>query len=544
MSQVCKGCGHTNKSSALFCRGCGLPLPESEAADSLIGHEILGTYQLAELLGKGGMSVVYLARHLLTEQEVAVKILPPELASQKELKSRFIEEARALARLEHPNIVLLHNLAEESGHLYLVMQYAEGETFDTVIEREGRVEMGEAVDVGIQVLRALEYAHEQGVIHRDIKPSNIIVRGDGSVKVMDFGLAKFMGSTKLTQTGLTMGTVRYMSPEQVRGKQVDHRSDLYSLGITLYEAITGKTPFDGESHFDIMQQHLSTAPPLPSELVDMPDEMQRALLKALKKKVENRFQTARSFRHAMQALPVEKPSDKRGLSESVPFISGAGEVSEPVEEPGPPPKARRRIVMPIAVAGLLLLLSGVAVVWALLDKGPVNGGHDGGGKLPRGVGKTARATPWPAPHKVARSLTWKVDKTFGPPDRLRVIATKPLDPEALLSTYKKARKSYQSFLMQEGIDLHFKIGPLNLVIVEQALLNDSQLWPDVKPHTDYPTRYLAPEATLYVHNSKGYRVTDLSYGFALHFCARISRLSNQRCLDFAEGFERFFRGQD
>jgi len=540
MALTCQTCGQENLETALFCAGCGLPIADSTAADSLIGREILGTYQLHELLGKGGMSVVYLARHILTEQEVAVKVLPPELASQKELKTRFIEEARTLARLEHPNIVVLHNFVEEDGHLYLVMQYAEGETFDTIIAREGRVAVGDAVDVGVQVLRALEYAHDRGVIHRDIKPSNFIIRGDGSVKVMDFGLAKFMGSTKLTQTGLTMGTVRYMSPEQVRGKQVDHRTDIYSLGIALFEAVTGQTPYDGETHFDIMQKHLTTAPPRPSDLADVPEELDVALLRAMKKRVENRFQTAREFRRALQAVPVEARR-ARPLSESMPPLqSMAQHAPEMTGEIDRPARVRRT---PIAVAGLLVLLSVAAVVWVLLDK-PVPGtaARDAGAAA-RGNGGRPQVR-WPPPHKVVGRLKWEVDRTYGAPDRLRVLSTTRVDPDVLLRLYRRARDAYRRYLQREGIDLAFTIGPLNLAIVEQEVLNSADYWPDVKPNTDYPTRYQAPEATLYVHSGPTFMTTDLPYGLALHFCARIARLSNERCLELADGFERYFRGPE
>jgi len=535
---TCQSCGQENLETALFCAACGLPMADSKAADRLIGREILGTYQLVELLGKGGMSVVYLARHVLTEQEVAVKVLPPELASQKELKTRFIEEARTLARLEHPNIVVLHNFVEEDGHLYLVMQYAEGETFDTVIAREGRVSVVDAVDIGIQVLRALEYAHEQGVIHRDIKPSNFIIRGDGSVKVMDFGLAKFMGSTKLTQTGLTMGTVRYMSPEQVRGKQVDHRTDLYSLGVAIYEAVTGKTPFDGETHFEIMQKHLTTAPPRPSQLAEIPQELEVALLRALKKRVENRFQTAREFRRSLQGVPVQ--ARRRPLSESMPAARGLispDTTAEIVERPRPRVK-----LMPVAIAGLLLALSIGAVLWAILDRQASSTTHDAG--RPPGNGSVRPSAPWPQPHQVARKLTFKVDRTFGPPERLRVMSVVVVDPQSLLQLYRRAREAYRSYLRREGMDLRFTIGPLNLAIVDQEVLNSPDYWPDVKPNTDYPTRYQPSEATLYVHSGPRYQQTDLPYGLALHFCARIARLSNQRCLELAEGFERYFRGPE
>jgi len=533
---TCQSCGQENLETALFCAGCGLPMADSQAADNLLGREILGTYQLCELLGKGGMSVVYLARHMLTEQEVAVKVLPPELASQKELKTRFIEEARTLARLEHPNIVVLHNFFEQDGHLYLVMQYAEGETFDTIIAREGRVSAGDAVDIGIQVLRALEYAHDQGVIHRDIKPSNFIVRGDGSVKVMDFGLAKFMGSTKLTQTGLTMGTVRYMSPEQVRGKQVDHRSDLYSLGVAIYEAVTGKTPFDGETHFEIMQKHLTTAPPRPSQLADLPEELEATLMRALKKRLENRFQTAREFRHSLQRVPAYS-TRRRPLSESMPPVRpGLLDMTAEITDL-PRPRVK---LMPVALASLLLVLSVGAVVWALLDRSNRTTAARDGGATAKHNGSGPRKSRWPPPHALARRLTLKVDRTYGPPDRLRVMSVIPLDPDQMLATYRKARTAYQAYLKSEGIDLAFVIGPLNLAIVEQEVLNSADHWPDVKPNTDYPTRYQAMEATLYVRCGAGFQRTDLPYGLALHYCARIVRLSNDRCLELAEGFEHYF----
>jgi len=534
MALVCSGCNHENKPTALFCEGCGRPLSEGAAAGDLIGREILGTYKLVELLGQGGMSVVYRARHVLTDQEVAVKVLPPELATQREVKARFIEEARTLARLEHPNIVVLHNFVEQEGYLYLVMQCAEGETFDQVIAREGRVEAGEAVSVIIEVLRALEYAHDQGVIHRDIKPSNVILRGDGTVKVMDFGIAKFMGSTKLTQTGQTMGTVRYMSPEQVRGKQVDHRTDLYSLGITLYEALTGRTPFDGENHFEIMQKHLTTPPLPPREIVPaLPPELEAVVLRSVAKPTDQRYQSARDFRQALQKVPVHWEARHGRLSSKEAQVGPEVEVLV---------KARRRRVrvLPIAIAAALLILSGGAVLWAVIDTDP------GGTSPPPGTGSgTSRPVvpAWPRLHRIATELKWTVDKSFAQPIALRVLSMTEVDAAALKEMYVKARDDYRRFLKDEGMSIEFTVGPLNLAIVDQAVLNNSAHWPDVKPNVDYPTRYMAPSATLYINNTEGFTRTDLPYGLALHFCARIAQLSNQRCLELAEGFELYERKQ-
>jgi serine/threonine protein kinase len=535
MPLICSVCNHENKDTALFCDGCGRPLSEGQAAGDLIGREILGTYQLVELLGQGGMSVVYRARHVLTDQEVAVKVLPPELSTQREVKARFIEEARTLARLEHPNIVVLHNFVEQEGYLYLVMQCADGETFDQVIAREGRLSPPEAVSVIVEVLRALEYAHDQGVIHRDIKPSNVILRGDGTVKVMDFGIAKFMGSTKLTQTGQTMGTVRYMSPEQVRGKQVDHRTDLYSLGVTLYEALTGRTPFDGENHFEIMQKHLSTPPPPPSQIVaEIPSDLEAVILKAMNKPIDQRYQSARDFRHALQKCSV--PPVRRG-TESV----GVPQVT-PEQEAEHRRQTRRPVrIAPLAIAAVLLLASIGAVLWATID---TSGGPSkkGVAKPGTGSGKPPLAQSLPRPHHTTNGLKWIVDRTFGPPTNLRVLSMKELDAAAIKGLYLKAQETYRRFLKDEGMtSIEFSIGPLNLAIVDQAVLNNRTYWPDVKTGIDYPTRYMAPSNTLYVNNSKGFTRTDLQYGLAVHFCALIEPLSNQRCLDLAEAFEIYAR---
>src|SRR5690606_21672001 len=215
-------------------------------AHRMIGMVVLGTYELVDVLGQGGMSVVFKARHKMTEQEVALKILPPELAAHSQVKSRFLEEAKALAALDHANIVHLYNFGQENGSFVLAMQYVQGRTWERMILESQRLDWKASCRIAIDVLKALEYAHSRGVIHRDMKPSNVLVReSDGAATVMDFGIAKMTTSTELTATGQTMGTVRYMSPEQVRGQEVDLRTDIYSLGATIFESLTGDTPFDG-----------------------------------------------------------------------------------------------------------------------------------------------------------------------------------------------------------------------------------------------------------------------------------------------------------
>src|SRR4051794_33575253 len=312
-----------------------------EGPEKLIGSRVLD-FELKAILGSGGMSVVYRGEHRVTGQAVAIKILPPELAVHEELKARFVEEARVLAKLEHPNIVHLNNFTEAGGRLCLVMQYVEGVTFESMIVTRGKVAPDEAIRVGIEVCKALEYAHGQGVVHRDIKPSNILVRSDGAVKVTDFGIAKMIGNSRLTSTGQTMGTVRYMSPEQVRGKAADARSDIYSLGITLYESLCGHTPFDGENHFDIMQQHLrNRPPPLAKQGATVPAAVEKALATALEKAAADRYADAALFRQALEAV---LPSLPKGSDATIAAAAPAG--------------ARRSRVAPLL--GLTVLVVGLA----------------------------------------------------------------------------------------------------------------------------------------------------------------------------------------
>jgi len=284
------------------CGHCGAAVGAT-GAHRMVGQVVLGHYELVDVLGQGGMSVVFKGRHKLTEQEVALKILPPELAAHSQVKSRFLEEAKALAALDHPNIVHLYNFGQENGYFALAMQLVQGQTWERMILESGRLDWVTSCKLAVDVLSALEYAHGRGVIHRDMKPSNVLVRShDGMATVMDFGIAKMTTSTKLTATGQTMGTVRYMSPEQVRGQEVDPRTDIYSLGATLYESLTGDTPFDGSTHFEIMTKHLSEPPRRPSVRgIEVPRLVEDALMRALAKRPEDRFADAREMRRLLEA---------------------------------------------------------------------------------------------------------------------------------------------------------------------------------------------------------------------------------------------------
>ena len=271
----------------------------------LTGQKILG-YKLERRVGQGGMGEVYLGVHPALGQEVAVKVLDPILARDSELRERFIQEARIQIGLRHQGIVQVFTADTEGEHLALVMEYVEGFSLDELIRRRGPLPPAEATSLFGQVLDALDFAHRNGVVHRDIKPSNIMVQADGEVKIMDFGIAKVLGSTKLTQTGTAIGSAHYMSPEQVLGKEdIDHRTDIYSLGVSLYEALVGRPPFaeEGEntdSDYKIKDAQVRKEPPDPRELrADVPVEMAEAVLRAMAKDREIRWQSAAEMKDAM-----------------------------------------------------------------------------------------------------------------------------------------------------------------------------------------------------------------------------------------------------
>ncbi|MCI0559585.1 MAG: serine/threonine protein kinase, partial [Nitrososphaera sp.] len=211
----------------------------------MIGQTI-SHYKILEKLGGGGMGVVYKAQDLKLDRFVALKFLPPHLSADEDEKKRFIHEAKAASALDHPNICAIYEIDEtEDGQMFIAMAYYEGETLKKKIER-GPLPIDQTIDLAIQIAQGLAKAHKHGITHRDIKPANVMITNEGVAKIVDFGLAKLAGQTKLTKSGMTVGTVAYMSPEQARGEEVDHRTDIWALGVVLYEMITGQLPFKGE----------------------------------------------------------------------------------------------------------------------------------------------------------------------------------------------------------------------------------------------------------------------------------------------------------
>ncbi|MGH9431418.1 MAG: serine/threonine-protein kinase [Terriglobia bacterium] len=261
----------------------------------------IGDYQIIEVLGLGGMGKVFKVRNVISDRVEAMKVLLPNAGEIQELGDRFLREIKVVASLEHPNIASLRTALRVNDQLLMIMEYVEGASLDAKL-RAGKMEMGQAAGYMCQVLSALSCAHRQGVIHRDVKPSNILINAHDAVKLTDFGIASKAGDPRLTATGMALGSLYYMSPEQIRALPLDARSDLYSVGVTLYEMVTGRRPIQGDSFYAIMKAHLEYRPPAPIQLSpQVSPELSRIIEKSLEKAPEHRFQAAEEFRAALLA---------------------------------------------------------------------------------------------------------------------------------------------------------------------------------------------------------------------------------------------------
>jgi len=258
-------------------------------------------YEILASLGTGGMGEVYRGLDLELDRRVAIKCLRPELAQRTDVVERFRSEARTLARLQHPNIAAVYRFFEHSGQLFLVMEFIEGRTLEDIVREEGPMHPAQAAALLSQAAMGLAFAHDQNVIHRDIKPANLILASSGVIKLMDFGIAHILGSARLTRTGHVVGTLEYMSPEQVRGQAPDIRTDQYSLCAVGYELLTGQVPFRAESDFELMRAHLERRPePLRSLAPGIPRELETVLLRGLAKDPADRFAGAAELSEALE----------------------------------------------------------------------------------------------------------------------------------------------------------------------------------------------------------------------------------------------------
>jgi TolB-like protein/Tfp pilus assembly protein PilF/predicted Ser/Thr protein kinase len=309
----CLRCRADNPDTSSFCGRCGTPLgPAESAAPTLtkaplahglgVGTVIAGKYRLLGEIGHGGMGVVYKAEDLKLRRLVALKFLPPHLVDEPEREERFLVEARAAAALSHPNVCVVHEIGDSDGRPYIAMEYVEGETLREKV-KGSPLSAEEALAIAVQVAAALGETHGKGILHRDIKSANIMVTGKGQAKVMDFGLAKLRGASSLTRSHTTLGTVAYMSPEQARGEELDGRTDVWSLGVVLYEMVTGELPFRGDHEQTVIHSILNSEPKPPSRVREgLPTGVDGVIGRALAKDAAERYPTMEDLRSDLEAV--------------------------------------------------------------------------------------------------------------------------------------------------------------------------------------------------------------------------------------------------
>lgn len=374
--------------------------------DKYIGKMLDGRYEIIELIGSGGMANVYKAKCHRLNRMVAVKILKSDMAENEEIRRRFRDESRAVAQLSHANIVSVYDVSSSGDTEYIVMELIDGITLKQYMERRGQMDWRESLHFIIQIMRALEHAHSRGIIHRDIKPQNIMVLRDGSVKVADFGIACLQNNAQtLTQDAL--GSVHYISPEQARGEHIDARSDIYSAGVVLYEMLTGRLPFEGDTAVSVAIQHLSSVPLAPSEIrEDVPKGLELICMKAMCADINKRYASATAMLEDLESFRKNPDIDmeyireelkekenteatryisKKELSEAVRNKKEkekdelAAEKQEKTGIAGTKDEKKRMAIIIGAFAGALLL---IFLIFTLIFNGFGGGGDSSGHKVP------------------------------------------------------------------------------------------------------------------------------------------------------------------
>jgi eukaryotic-like serine/threonine-protein kinase len=384
----CPKCQSENPETSRFCADCGTQLggdgfrghvpdsPESgtrpqksrdvspEVTKTLqtpinelaTGSTLAGRYQIIEELGHGGMGRVYKVFDTDIQEKVALKLLRPEIASEKETVERFSNELKLARKISHRNVCRMFDLGKAEGTTFITMEFVPGEDLKRLIRKMGQVGVGRAVSIGKQVCEGLAEAHHLGVVHRDLKPQNIMVDEEGNVRIMDFGIARSLKVKGITGAGVMIGTPEYMSPEQVEGKEADPRSDIYSLGIILYEMLTGRVPFEGDTPFTIGVKHKSEAPQDPRQLnAQIPEDLSRLILKCLEKDREKRCQTTDELRSELEKIERGIPTTERHIPKRKTVTSKPITVT----------LSRKNLLIPASVIALAAM---AAVIWFVFLK--------------------------------------------------------------------------------------------------------------------------------------------------------------------------------
>ena len=348
--------------------------------------EELGRYQVENVLGGGGMALVYRARDEELDRPVAIKLLADNLAADEAFRKRFLREARLAAQLAHPNVVQVYDSGEADGRPYIVMEYVEGETLADLLARRGRLPPAEAVELALQICSGLEHAHRAGLIHRDIKPQNLLIRGDGTVKITDFGIARSAHGTRLTETGSVLGTAAYLAPEQAAGEEVTPAADVYAVGVVLYELLAGRTPHTAETltQFLVRGQE-QPIPELREFAPDVPEALEDVVMRCLARIPEYRPPSAGALAADLTATSGELPTAALGPDDSAAeaptrvATAGRTRVAPAPETPVPETMVRSVARRPWRIA---LVIGVVALALALVAWMVFTGDSDPGSPAP------------------------------------------------------------------------------------------------------------------------------------------------------------------
>ncbi len=365
----CPKCRSENPETSSFCADCGTQLPASEEISAptktieapkkelTTGSTFAERYQIIEELGKGGMGKVYKVLDTKINEKIALKLLKPEIASDKKTIERFSNELKFARKIRHENVCQMYDLGEEEGTHFITMEFVPGEDLKSMIRMSRQLSTGATIGIAKQICGGLASAHKLGVVHRDLKPQNIMIDKEGNARIMDFGIARSITGKGITGAGVMIGTPEYMSPEQVEGKEVDQRSDIYSLGVILYEMVTGRVPFEGDTPFTIGVKQKSEEPRNPIELnSQIPEDLSRLILRCMEKDKENRYQSAGEVRSELENIEKGIPTTEIEIPKRKPITSREITVTFGL----------KKLVIPALVV-VALIIAGI-LIWQLLPK--------------------------------------------------------------------------------------------------------------------------------------------------------------------------------